>query len=121
MSQHPSLRHSSFSVTDTVVVSKILGGSAAKLAPGGVTPSVQETASSIYHVIEGSGYSTIGENKYHWVQGDTFCIPAWFKYQHFADPGDSPVYLYRFDDKPMLKSLGFYRTTDMDIESMVFQ
>lgn len=34
-------------------------------------------------------------------------------FQHTAS-GDSDVYLYRFDDYPMISSLGFYRTADED-------
>ncbi|KAJ9144074.1 Gentisate-dioxygenase [Pleurostoma richardsiae] len=104
---------------DGTEVSKILGGSAARLAPGTRSPLVQETASSVYHVVEGSGYSRIGDAIYHWKKGDTFCIPSWYPYEHVADAGPNPVYLYRFDDKPMLKSLGFYRSADMDVETLV--
>ena len=66
-----------------------------------------------------------------WKKGDTFCIPSWYPYQvsltlqyclsiaeavasqHLAD-GTSDVYLYRFDDIPMISSLGFYRTAEDD-------
>lgn len=72
----------------------------------------QETVSSVYHVIAGSGYSTIGELKLEWKQGDTFCVPSWYRYQHYANSG-STVYLYRFDDKPMIEALGFYRCIAM--------
>lgn len=104
-----------------MIVSRTLGGAAARLSAGKASPLVQETASSVYHVIEGSGYTTIGGKKFTWEKSDTFCIPSWYPYQHFAsDNGDgAPVYLYRFDDKPMLNSLGFYRTADMDVESLV--
>ena len=60
----------------------------------------------------------IGDTKLTWVKGDTFCVPSWYKYQHFADDGE-PVYLYRFDDKPMIDALGFYRSEEMDVESLV--
>lgn len=82
---------------------------------------MQETASSVYHVIEGSGCTTIGEEKYTWESGDTFCIPSWYPFQHFTNgrEGGDPVYLYRFDDKPMLNSLGFYRTSETDLETLV--
>lgn len=99
-------------------VSKILGGSAARLAPGQCSPAVRETSSAVVHVVEGSGLSTIGNENIAWKEGDTFCIPAWYKYQHFADQGKI-VYLYRFDDKPMLKSLGFYRVDGVEVESLV--
>ena len=104
---------------DMITVSKILGGSAARISAGASSPKIQETASSVYHVIEGSGYTTIGNDKFVWRKSDTFCIPSWYPYQHFATEGDEPVYLYRFDDKPMLASLGFYRTADTESESLV--
>jgi len=78
------------------------------LNSGTSSPQVRETASSVYHIVEGSGYSQISDKKITWKKGDTFCIPAWYSYQHFADSAET-VYLYRFDDKPMLKALGFYR------------
>lgn len=99
-------------------VSKVLGGRAERLNAGGSSPRVRETVSSVYHVIEGSGYSSISGLKLVWNAGDTFCIPAWCEYQHFAN-ADEHVYLYRFDDGPMLKALGFYRTIDMDKDSLV--
>ncbi|KUI64265.1 Gentisate 1,2-dioxygenase [Cytospora mali] len=100
-------------------VSKILGGSATRISAGTCSSTFQETASSVYHVIKGSGHTTVGKEKFLWEEGDTFCIPSWYRYQHFASEGEQPVYLYRFDDKPMLTSLGFYRTADMDVESLV--
>jgi len=99
-------------------VSKILGGSASRLVAGKSSPSIQETSSAVVHVIEGSGHSVIGDKTIAWKKGDTFCIPTWFRYQDHADEGEN-VYLYRFDDKPMLKALGFYRVAGVDVESLV--
>jgi len=99
-------------------VSKTLGGSAERMNAGASSPVVQETASSVYHVIEGSGYSEIDDQKISWKKGDTFCVPTWNKYQHFANDKET-VYLYRFDDKPQLKALGFYREAGADSESYV--
>ena len=95
----------------------MIGASAERLNPGASSPRICETASSVYHVIEGSGSSDIGGATLKWKQGDTFCIPAWQSYQHSADGG--VAYLYRFDDKPMLKSLGFYRVDGVDVEKYV--
>ncbi len=72
----------------------------------------------MYHVVEASGHTVIDGKIYKWKKGDTFCVPAWHRYQHFADEGET-VYLYRFDDKPMLKALGFYRVDGQDSESLV--
>lgn len=99
-------------------MSRVLGGCAERISAGTSSPSRRETTSSVYHVVTGNGYSLIGDQKYNWETGDTFCIPAWYRYQHFADPGEA-VYLYRFDDRPMLEALGFYRSEDMDIEALV--
>ena len=106
-------------------MSRTLGPSAERVSRGKTSDPRRETTSSVYHVIEGSGYSIIDEKKYYWKQGDTFCIPvsdtktpltatlmiskSWYKYQHCAG-SDETVYLYRFDDKPMLEALGFYRS-----------
>jgi gentisate 1,2-dioxygenase len=99
-------------------VSKTLGGSAERLNAGSSSPSRRETASFVYHVIEGKGYTEIDGNRIEWKGGDTFCIPSWHKFQHSANE-EQTVYLYRFDDKPMLNSLGFYRTEEMDVEGLV--
>ncbi|KAH8892861.1 RmlC-like cupin [Thozetella sp. PMI_491] len=100
-------------------VSRVLGGSAERLAAGSSSPAVQETSSSVYHIVSGKGHSIVGETTIDWEAGDTFCVPSWHRYQHFAD-GKETVYLYRFHDKPMLNALGFYRAEGVDVESLVF-
>ncbi|PLN79608.1 putative gentisate 1,2-dioxygenase [Aspergillus taichungensis] len=99
-------------------VSRVLGGCAERLEGGRSSPWRRETTSAVYHVIAGSGYSMIGEQEFAWKKGDTFCVPSWYRYQHCAILGET-VYLYRFDDKPMIEALGFYRTEDTDVESLV--
>lgn len=96
----------------------MIGASCEKLDAKASSPIVRETASSVYHVIEGAGTTTINGQTYKWKQGSTFCIPAWQEYQHSAN-GEGRVYLYRFDDKPMLKALGFYRVAGVDVETLV--
>ena len=103
---------------DGYIVSKVLGGSAERLRAGQNSPGIRETASSVYHVVSGKGYSTIGDGRITWGPGDTFCIPSWHRYEHFAD-AEEDVYLYRFHDKPMLDALGFYRVEGVDVESLV--
>ncbi len=93
-----------------LVVGRVIGASAERLDKGAESPVRQETSSSVYHVIQGSGWSEIGGKSFSWQRGDTFCIPAWYKYKHVANGEENGVYLYRFDDRPMLKSLGLLRT-----------
>ena len=99
-------------------MSRTLGGSAERLNAGKSSPVVQETASSVYHVISGTGNSKIDGQTIKWQQGDTFCVPAWMKYQHFAGAGDT-VYLYSFHDKPMLQALGLYRVAGQSEEILM--
>lgn len=98
-------------------MSKTLGPSAERVNAGRSSQPRRETTSSVYHVISGTGHSMIDDRKFEWKQGDTFCIPSWYRYQHFA--ADEVVYLYRFDDKPMIEALGFYRCEGMDTETLV--
>ena len=77
----------------------------------------RETTSAVYHVAEGTGYSVIDGKRFDWKTSDTFCIPAWNRYQHFSGDGEA-AYLFRFDDRPMLTALGFYRWEGIDVESL---
>ncbi|PSN59353.1 RmlC-like cupin [Corynespora cassiicola Philippines] len=100
-------------------VSKTLSASAERLDGGTSSPARRETTSCVYHVISGKGHSVIGEQRFEWKEGDTFCVPSWFRYEHFAEQGAERVYLYRFDDRPVIEALGFYRWEGMNTESLV--
>jgi gentisate 1,2-dioxygenase len=73
-------------------------------------------------VIEGIGRTKVGGENLTWKRGDTFCIPSWYEYQHFAD-SPSTAYLYRFDDRPMVTALGYYRAEEVeeveDLKSLI--
>ncbi|KAL3484759.1 RmlC-like cupin domain-containing protein [Aspergillus germanicus] len=99
-------------------VSRVLGGCAERLNSGPSSPLRQETVSTAYHIISGSGRFQVGKHTLSWKSGGTFCVPTWYKYQHFADEGET-VYLYRLDDKPMITALAFYRSADSDAEALV--
>lgn len=63
-------------------VSKIIGAQCERIEAGTTTQSVQETTSAVYHVVDGTGSSRIGDKVIEWVKGDTFSVPAWEKYSH---------------------------------------
>jgi gentisate 1,2-dioxygenase len=88
-----------------------IGAGAVRLNKNASTPPLRETASAVYHVYEGRGSSEIGETTIEWQQGDTFCVPSWMPNMHRND-GDATAYLFRFDDRPMLRALGWYRAED---------
>lgn len=63
-------------------VSLRIGAQCERLEGGCSSVSARENASSVYHCIDGSGQTTIGDQVIEWIKGDTFCIPAWEPYQH---------------------------------------
>lgn len=92
-------------------VSKIIGAQCERLDKGAKSEPIRETTSAVYHVIDGQGRSTVGDKVIEWIKGDTFTVPSWQRYTHEAD---EKTYLYRFDDRPMITSLGFYRNEKED-------
>lgn len=88
-------------------VSRIIGASAERIDGGARSPARRETASVVYHVVEGEGSSRIGDRDFGWKSGDTFAIPAWMPYTHAAR---ARTYLFRFDDRPLLEAIGAYRS-----------
>ena len=89
-------------------ISRIVGASAERIAAGTESPRRRETSSAVYHVVEGSGSTTVGEVELQWTRGDTFAVPAWMPYVH-RPRGDEAAYLFRYDDRPVLRALGAYR------------
>jgi gentisate 1,2-dioxygenase len=85
------------------------GASALRIDQGAATAPLRETASAIFHVYEGEGRSRIGDTTIAWKQGDTFAVPAWQTVVH-ENAGNARVYLFRFDDRPLLQALAAYRS-----------
>jgi gentisate 1,2-dioxygenase len=79
------------------------------LRPGEHTRAVRDTASRIYHVLEGRGSSVIGGVRMEWEKGDTFCAPTWSWREHVVDSSASPAVLFSFDDAPIQKPFSLYR------------
>jgi gentisate 1,2-dioxygenase len=73
------------------------------------TRAVRDTASRIYHVLEGRGSSVIGGVRLDWETGDTFCAPTWMWREHSVSSEDGPAALFSFDDAPIQQPFGLYR------------
>jgi gentisate 1,2-dioxygenase len=73
------------------------------------TRAVRDTASRIYHVLEGRGTSVIGGVRMNWEQGDTFCAPTWMWREHLVDASSGAAVLFSFDDAPIQQPFGLYR------------
>ncbi len=79
-----------------------------RLRPGEHTRAHRHTASALYHVIEGAGYSIVNGQRLEWQKGDTFAIPHWMWHEHGNASLAEDVLLFCATDKPMLESLGLY-------------
>lgn len=77
------------------------------LRKGERTHAHRHTASSVYHVAEGAGYSVIAGTRYEWEFGDTFVVPSWAWHEHAAS-GEEAV-LFSFSDRPVLESFDLLR------------
>ena len=66
----------------------------------------QTTAAWVYHCVEGSGRTHIGDKTIEWKAKDTFVVPAWYKHRHEAS-ADS--FLFSFTDQPVQQKLGIFR------------
>jgi gentisate 1,2-dioxygenase len=77
------------------------------LERGTQTRAHRHTASYVYHVAAGCGYSVIDGVRCDWEQGDTFAVPTWCWHEHAAPDGDAV--LFGFTDDPVLAALGLSR------------
>jgi gentisate 1,2-dioxygenase len=92
-------------------ISRTMGAQAERLDAGHAAPLRRETASSIYHVVSGTGSSKIGDETIEWSAHDTFVVPAWYSFVHL-NAGSGAAYLVRYDDVPLLRALDVYRTEE---------
>jgi gentisate 1,2-dioxygenase len=86
------------------------GAGAYRIDAGASTAAFRETASAIVHVYQGQGRTTFADGTVsEWVRGDTFVLPAW-RAATMQNTGSERAYLFRFDDRPLLTSMGAYRS-----------
>ena len=68
----------------------------------------RQTDACVYSVIEGSGRTEIGDIVLEWGPKDTFTVPIWAQYRHFAD-SEEDVVLFSFSDRGLQEKLGLWR------------
>jgi gentisate 1,2-dioxygenase len=54
---------------------------------------------ALYHIIEGCGFSIVGDYKFEWSRGDTFACSPWASHEHF-NSGDRDAIQYVVQDMP---------------------
>ena len=78
-----------------------------QLLPAGFRgETYRSTAAWVYHAVEGSGRTIVGDRILVWGPKDIFVVPAWFPHRHETD-GES--FLYSFSDKGVHQKLGLFR------------
>ena len=86
-----------------------------QLIPPGVTTKPQRhTSSTIYHVVQGEGVTSVGEKKavrddLNWGTKDCFFVPSWNWYQFRNKSSKEPAIIFSVTDRPVLESLGLFR------------
>jgi gentisate 1,2-dioxygenase len=78
------------------------------LRPGQQTKAYRRVCCTNFHVIEGAGYSIVGDQRLDWEDKDVFTVPTWTFHEH-VNTGDRPAFLFSFSDAPVMKALSLYR------------
>lgn len=73
----------------------------------------RHTASTVYHVVRGTGVSSVAGEDLSWGPGDTFAVPTWAEHAHSADDGNDAL-VFSFSDEPAVRALGLYRAQPAD-------
>jgi gentisate 1,2-dioxygenase len=83
-----------------------MGLSVERLPAGTKTRRQRSTANRIFSIMEGEGETIIGDQRFSWARGDTFCIPQWNKFEHIAD---RDTQLFECSDEPLMRFSNYYR------------
>jgi gentisate 1,2-dioxygenase len=78
------------------------------LRPGEHTTPHRKMASNVYCVLEGEGFSQVGDEKLEWKRNDVFAVPGWAWHEH-KNLGDGNAFLYSVTDEPTMRKLGLFR------------
>jgi gentisate 1,2-dioxygenase len=89
-------------VTDT------LGARILHMRPGFSGKAQRQTGSKVYHVIEGTGQTTVNGETFDWGAKDFLSIPPWALHAHRVTGAGAAV-LFEINDHPTLQKLGFFR------------
>jgi gentisate 1,2-dioxygenase len=78
------------------------------LRPGEQTRSRRKTASTVYCVLEGEGYTHVDGVRLDWARNDVFTVPGWL-WHHHENTGHGDAFLYSVTDEPTMRKLGLFR------------
>lgn len=88
-----------------------MGFTAMMLSSGQVDAPPQRSISSVFHVVKGSGESTVNGELIKWSAKDTFSAPVFANIRHNAK---AEAFLLRIHDRPLQEKLGYYEERTRD-------
>lgn len=80
------------------------------LPPGTTTAMHRHTGNTVYYSHEGSGALQTDTETLDWDERDSFVVPPWTWHRHINRSKDKDAILFSMTDRPILESLGLYRT-----------
>lgn len=78
------------------------------LRAGEKTFPYRQTASQVFCVIEGSGYTEVDGERLEWGKNDFFVVPS-HRWRKHVNTGKADAILYSYCDAPLLSRIGQYR------------
>jgi gentisate 1,2-dioxygenase len=79
------------------------------LRPGLHTLAHRHTHSTIYHVLEGEGYTVVDGQRLSWEEKAIFSVPGWSTHEHVNTSSSHPAYLFSYTDDPQYRALALHR------------
>jgi gentisate 1,2-dioxygenase/1-hydroxy-2-naphthoate dioxygenase len=84
------------------------------IPPGESTTPHRHTSSTIYHVVQGQGVTSVGPKKgagkeLVWSAHDCFFVPSWNWHSFKNNSAKEPAIIFSVTDRPVLESLGLFR------------
>jgi gentisate 1,2-dioxygenase len=68
----------------------------------------RNTGSRLYYVVQGSGATTVGGERFEWGRGDFMTVAPWVWHAH-ENLSEGDAVLFQVNDLPVLRALGFCR------------
>lgn len=85
-----------------------LSARAQLLRPDEHTTAVRKSASTVYCVLEGEGYTIVEGQRLDWRRNDIFVVPGWQWHEHVNSSGGD-AFLFSATDEPTMVKLGVMR------------
>ena len=83
------------------------------LRPGEETLPYRHTASTIFWVMQGSGYTEVDGEQMAWNKNDFFVVPN-HRWRRLVNSGTEDAIIYSYTDEPLISKIGHYRAQGKD-------